>query len=95
MDHFRTEFPNRIIDISYEATASDLEPNARALIAELGLDWEDACLNFHQSTSGIATASSVQVREPGHTRSIGRWRNYENELKPMINELEKMGVPLE
>ncbi|MEC8633398.1 MAG: sulfotransferase [Pseudomonadota bacterium] len=95
MDHFRAEFPNRIIDISYEATASNLEPNARALIDELGLDWEDACLNFHQSTSGIATASSVQVRQPAHTRSIGRWRNYENELKPMINELKKIGVPLE
>ena len=40
MDHLGG-FPNRIIDISYEATASDLEPNARALIAELGLDWEE------------------------------------------------------
>ena len=95
MDHFRDEFPGRIIDISYEATASDLEPNARTLIAKLGLEWEDACLNFHESTSGIATASSVQVREPAHTRSIGRWRNYEKELRPMISTLEKMGVPLD
>ena len=95
MDHFRHEYPGRIIDISYEATASDLEPNARSLIDKLGLDWEDACLNFHQSNSGIATASSVQVREPAHTRSIGRWRNYEKELQPMIAALEKMGVPLD
>ena len=95
MDHFRREFPGRFIDISYEATASDLEPNARSLIDKLGLDWEDACLNFHQSSSGIATASSVQVREPAHTRSIGRWRNYQKELQPMITTLEKMGVPLD
>ena len=51
--------------------------------------------NFHQSSSGIATASSVQVREPAHTRSIGRWRNYQKELQPMITTLEKMGVPLD
>ena len=95
MDHFRHEFPGRIIDISYEATASDLEPNARSLIDNLELDWEDDCLNFHESSSGIATASSVQVREPAHTRSIGRWRNYEKELQPMKSTLEKLGVPLD
>ena len=95
MAHFREEFPNRIIDISYEATASDLEPNARALIAALNLDWEDACLNFHESSSGIATASSVQVREPAHTRSIGRWRRYEAQLKPMTAELEARGIALD
>ena len=95
MAHFREEFPNRIIDISYEATASDLEPNARALIAALNLDWEDACLNFYESSSGIATASSVQVREPAHTRSIGRWRRYEAQLKPMTAELEARGIALD
>lgn len=95
MDHFRHEFPGRMIDVSYEATASDLEPNARSLIDKLGLDWEDACLDFHRSNSGIATASSVQVREPAHTRSIGRWRNYEKELQPMISALQEMGVPLD
>ncbi|MDB2512753.1 hypothetical protein N9X48_08720, partial [Luminiphilus sp.] len=31
-------------------------------------------------SAGVATASSVQVREPAHTRSIGRWRRYETEL---------------
>jgi len=95
MAHFRQEFPGRIIDISYEAAARDLEPNARKLINSLELTWEDACLNFHESTSGVATASSVQVREPAHTRSIGRWRRYEIELSPMINELTRLGVPLE
>ena len=95
MAHFRQEFPGRIIDISYEAAARDLEPNARKLIGALELPWEDACLNFHESTSGVATASSVQVREPAHTRSIGRWRRYETELSPMINELTRLGVPLE
>ena len=95
MAHFRHEFPGRIIDISYEAAARDLEPNARKLIGALKLPWEDACLNFHESTSGVATASSVQVREPAHTRSIGRWRRYETELSPMMNELTRLGVPLE
>ena len=95
MAHFRQEFPGRIVDISYEDTARDLEPNARKLINSLKLDWEDACLNFHESSSGVATASSVQVREPAHTRSIGRWRRYETELLPMMGELTRLGVPLD
>ena len=95
MAYFRQEFPGRIVDISYEDTARDLEPNARKLINALKLDWEDACLNFHESSSGVATASSVQVREPAHTRSIGRWRRYETELLPMMGELTRLGVPLD
>ena len=95
MAHFRQEFPGRIVDISYEDTARDLEPNARKLINALKLDWEDACLNFHESSSGVATASSVQVRDPAHTRSIGRWRRYETELLPMMGELTRLGVPLD
>ena len=95
MDHCRQEFPGRFIDISYEDAARDLEPHARALIGALGLEWEDACLNFHESNAGVATASAVQVREPAHTRSIGRWRQYEIQLAPMCETLAKAGIPLD
>ncbi len=95
MAHWHREFPGRIIDVSYEDTARDLEPNARRLIDALDLPWEDACLNFHESTQGVATASAVQVREPAHTRSIGRWRRYEAQLAPMQEELAAAGIPLE
>lgn len=92
MEHWRQAFPDRIIDISYEDTARDLEPNARRLIEALELPWEDACLNFHESKQGVATASAVQVREPAHTRSIGRWRRYQNQLAPMLEELAAAGI---
>lgn len=95
MAHWHREFPGRIIDISYEAAASDLEPHARQLIETLGLPWEDACLNFHESKAGVATASAVQVREPAHTRSVGRWKRYENQLAPMRHALEQAGVRVE
>ncbi len=95
MDHWRSQFPGRIIDVSYEETAQDLEPNARRLIERLELPWEDACLHFHESAQGVATASAVQVREPAHTRSIGRWRRYEAELAPMRSTLEAEGISIE
>ena len=92
MQVWRERFPGQIFDISYEATAGDLEPNARALIEHLELPWEDACLRFHEQDSAVTTASAVQVREPAHTRSIGRWRRYEQQLQPMLDTLREAGI---
>ena len=94
MQHYREQFGARYFEISYEDSASDLEPNARALIDYLELPWESACLDFHRQESAVTTASAVQVREPAHTRSIGRWRRYEKQLEPTRTTLEKSGVPI-
>lgn len=88
---WRERFPGRIFDISYEDTTRDLEPHARALMQYLALPWEDASLEFHQQDSAVSTASAVQVREPAHTRSIGRWRRYEAQLQPMKEALDNAG----
>ena len=93
MSLWRERFPGRFFDISYEETAGDLEPNARALIEFLELPWEDACLNFHQQKAAVTTASAVQVRKPAHTKSVGRWRRYEEQLEPMRRALEAARVP--
>ena len=90
---WREQFPGRFFDIAYEDTARDLEPNARALIEYLELPWEDACLEFHKQDTAVTTASAVQVREPVHTRSVGRWRRYENQLAVMRASLEEQNVP--
>jgi tetratricopeptide (TPR) repeat protein len=91
---WRERFSGRFFDIAYEDTARDLEPNARALIEFLELPWEDACLEFHKQDAAVTTASAVQVRQPAHTRSIGRWRRYENQLGLMRKTLQEQGVPI-
>jgi tetratricopeptide (TPR) repeat protein len=93
MQTWRERFGDRFLDISYEATATNLEPNARALIDFLELPWEDACLAFHEQKSAVTTASTVQVRQPAHTRSVGRWRRYEDRLATLRNTLAAEGVP--
>ena len=94
MDAWRERFNGRFLNISYEETVSDLEPNARRLVKFLGLPWEDACLRFHEQKHAVSTASAVQVREPAHTRSIGRWRKYEERLRPMRKILEQSGLDI-
>ncbi len=95
MDTWRQRFSGRFFDISYEDTAINLEPNARKLMEFLDLPWEDACLNFHTQKTAVTTASVVQVREPAHTRSVGRWHRYQDQLTEMQQTLTAHGVPLE
>ena len=95
METWRERFGDRFFDITYEEVAADLEPNARALIDYLGLPWHDACLEFHKQKTAVATASAVQVRQPAHTKSIGRWKRYERQLAPTRRVLEELGIPLE
>ncbi len=92
MNAWREALPGRFLEVSYEETVRDLETNARRLIEFLGVPWQDACLNFHEQTTPVSTASAVQVREKAHTRSVGRWRRYGARLDPMRNELEQAGV---
>lgn len=92
---WRERFAGRFFDIAYEDTARDLEPNARALIEYLELPWEDACLHFHKQDTAVTTASAVQVRQPAHTRSIGRWLRYESQLDLMRKTLQEEGVPID
>jgi tetratricopeptide (TPR) repeat protein len=77
--------PERIARVRYEDLVSDPEPQARALIAAAGLDWEDACLDFHTQKSKVRTLSLAQVRQPIHAGRREAWRRYEAELAPFID----------
>jgi hypothetical protein len=84
MEHWRQVLPAPVLEVDYEETASDLEGVARRLVDWCGLDWEPACLAFHQGKQPVRTASVVQVRQPVYTRSVGRWRHYERSLGPCL-----------
>jgi tetratricopeptide (TPR) repeat protein len=88
MAHWRRVLPaGRILDVRYEEVVADLEGQARRIIAHCGLDWTPRCLAFHQTDRPVRTASAVQVRQPIYTSAIGRWREYEPFLQPLLAEL--------
>ncbi len=96
MDHWREVLPGRFLDVDYEALVSDQETVSREIIAHCGLDWQDACLRFHDNPTPAATASAVQVRQPIHGRSVGLWRRYADQLSPLSTALAVGGLdPLE
>jgi tetratricopeptide (TPR) repeat protein len=88
MAHWRAVLPpERIFELDYESLVEDLEGWARRLIAHLGLEWDDACLRFYESTREVGTASFVQVRQPIYTASVGRWRRHAARLGPLLEAL--------
>lgn len=87
MDHWRKVLPVSLLDVDYEETVADLEGVARRLVAWVGLEWEPACLAFHQTRRPIRTASVTQVRQPLYTRSLARWKHYEGDLGAMFAKL--------
>lgn len=95
MATWRSRFPGRFLDIGYEETVRDLPGTAQRLLDWVGLPWEDACIRFHEQEGAVATASAVQVREPVHARSVGRWRRYETQLTPMRAVFEAAGIVVE
>lgn len=95
MERWRDVLGDRMLDVSYEETVRDVEGAARRIIEYLGLDWEAACAAFHEQKGAVATASAAQVREPAHTRSIGRWRCYEKELEPAARIIAAAGFDLD
>jgi len=88
MNHWRTVLPaGAFYDVQYEDIVADQESEARKLLEYCGLEWNDACLDFHQTQRQIRTASVVQVRQPIYTTSVERWRKYEKFLGPLLEEL--------
>ena len=88
MDHWRAVLPpGAMLDVSYENVVDDLEGQARRLIDFCGLPWNDRCINFHQTRRPVRTASAVQVRQPLFRSSLERWRRYEANLGPLLDEL--------
>jgi hypothetical protein len=87
MDHWRQVLPVPFLEVRYEETVADLENVARRLVAWCGLEWESACLAFHETDRPVRTASLTQVRQPLYTRSVRRWRHYENSLQGLLNGL--------
>jgi tetratricopeptide (TPR) repeat protein len=90
MQHWRNVLPpEAMLDVQYEEVVADIETQARRIVAYCGLEWDDACLAFHETKRPVKTASVAQVRQPIYKTSVERWRPYEKELAPL---LEALGV---
>jgi len=93
MRHWAGALDLPLLEVRYEDLVARQEAVSREVIAFLGLDWDDACLRFHESARTVYTASYAQVRRPMYASSAGRWRRYAAHLGPLIEALGDEAPP--
>jgi tetratricopeptide (TPR) repeat protein len=87
MEHWKQVLPIPILDVRYEEITADPHAQIKRILDFCGLEWEESCLNFHQSKRQVITASYDQVRQPLHKKSVARWKSYARHLEPVIRIL--------
>lgn len=83
LEHWKTVLPIPILDVQYEELIENPRTWVETILKFCDLDWEDACLDFHQSKRQVLTASYDQVRRPLYKSSKARWKNYARHLEPV------------
>jgi tetratricopeptide (TPR) repeat protein len=91
MAHFDETLPGRIYRVQYEYMVENTEEQTKRLLDHCSLDFEDACLRFHENARAVRTASSEQVRRPIFRDSLQHWKKYETWLEPLRQALNKIG----
>ena len=80
------------MEIRYEEMVADQEAVSRRMIEFIGLEWDDACLRFHESSRRTLTASYDQVRQPIYRASVSRHQHYARHLEPLLQALGESGA---
>ena len=89
MDHWHTVLPEQILTVRYEDLVKDLRGVTERILQYCGLEFEEACLDFHLNERAVATPSSEQVRQPLYRDALEHWRNYEPFLGPLKQAIDE------
>jgi tetratricopeptide (TPR) repeat protein len=87
VNHWQTVMPGVMHVVEYEALAVNPKSVTEGLLSYCGLSWEEACLSFHGKENTATTASVAQSSSELFRSSIGNWRNFEEQLKPVSDIL--------
>ena len=83
MAHLDRVQPGAVHRVSYENMVDDTEAEVRRLLEYVGVDFEPACLAFHQTTRAVRTPSSEQVRQPIFRDGTEAWKSFAAHLAPL------------
>jgi tetratricopeptide (TPR) repeat protein len=92
MQHWQATMPGVIHELAYERLVADQVGETRRLLAFCGLDFEEACVEFHRNTDASTTASAAQVRRPLYDSSVAQWRHYAAQLDGLQRQLAAAGI---
>ena len=85
MTHWDKVLPGRVLRVQHEDVLGDLEGQTRRMLHYIGLEFEEACPNFHTTSHAVRTANSERVRQPINRKGQGASNRYE----PKLGDLKK------
>jgi hypothetical protein len=94
MAHWQASMPGVVYELNYESLIADQLGETRGLLQFCGLEWEQACAQFHENPAPSTTASAAQVRRPIYDTSVSQWKHYEQQLAGLRAQLEAAGIPI-
>ena len=87
MTHFERVDPGAVHRVINEHLIDNFEADVRALLAYIGVEFDPACLDFHNNRRAVATPSAEQVRRPINRDGVDQWRAVEPMLEPLKQAL--------
>jgi len=85
----KPRLPSPSIQVRYEDLVSDVEGTSTKVLRFLGLEWDDRILRFDEHARGklVRSPTYADVARPISQGAVGRWKNYEKHLQPVLDKL--------
>ncbi len=86
----RARMPLNVHVVRYEDVVNDMQNTVEGVLSFLGLEWEEEIADYRDKARErwITTPSAEQVIEPLYQTSMGKWRNYQRQIAPVLPTLE-------
>jgi hypothetical protein len=86
------EMTGNWVEVRYEQLVLELAHEARRTFSALEVPWDDSVLAYRErgKANPVRSPSYEEVSRPVFTTSIGRWKNYEHQLSPVLELLEPL-----
>jgi tetratricopeptide (TPR) repeat protein len=92
MAHWQQTLPLPMLSVQYEELVAEPAAGMRRIVEFCGLPWDERYLQFYENRNPVRTSSGWQVRQPMYSSAVGRWRNYERYLGPLLEALGNAGT---
>ena len=87
MAYWKNLYSKDIMEIHYSNLVVNPENELKKITQRLGLPWDKNMLSFSSSSRVVTTASSIQVRQNIYSGADEKWRQYEDQLKSLLDRL--------
>ncbi len=87
MAHWEKQYPHKIQQVNYDKLVNSSGEELKRVLRFLGVDWNDAVTQTSGQRGLVRSASVWQARQPVHTRSLARWRQYYHQAHEFFDKL--------